>query len=87
MNYNVEGTTPLMVASLQGKAEVVEALLAHKGEDGKGVDVDFQDHEGNTALTVASANGHADVVKLLERAQAIARSNKAGRLIQFKDND
>jgi uncharacterized protein len=58
-----EGLTLLMLASQEGRVEVVRLLL----EKGARVNVK-EDGYGRTALILASRNGHTDVVKsLLEK--------------------
>lgn len=57
------GVTPLILASMIGRAEVVRVIL----EEGK-VDPNERDAYQNTSLHAAAVNGHLDVVKvLLER--------------------
>jgi quinoprotein dehydrogenase-associated probable ABC transporter substrate-binding protein len=56
--------TPLMLATANHSAGVVQALL-HKGAD-----VNARNSGGVTALMIAAANGRADMVELLVRAGA-----------------
>ena len=56
---NSKSATALMVASLNGHAEIVQALLA------KGVNINIQANDGETALMAASQEGHAEIVKAL----------------------
>lgn len=61
--------TPLMCASIDGKAEIVEFLLSK----GAKVDAKFEYYEqmrGCTALHGAAMQGHAKVVQLLLKAGA-----------------
>ncbi len=52
---NASGDTPLVLASANGHAETVAALLEH------GAEVDGQNAEGTTALHAASRRGHTEV--------------------------
>ncbi len=56
-NYN---TTALMLASSEGRQDIVDLLLQHPG-----VDADKKDTDGYTALMLASINGHTDVISSL----------------------
>lgn len=56
---DVDGDTPLIVASLHGNAACVRILLEYKA------DVNEQSKAGKTALIYASVNGNADCVKAL----------------------
>ena len=56
---DLDGWTPLHVASISGALEVVRLLLEH------GADVEAKKNDGNTALQVATDIGHDEVVKLL----------------------
>ena len=61
-NVNVKGNnnvTPLILASQQGKLDVVEDLLK------KGASVNDVMTDGKTALLMASKNGHTEIVKRL----------------------
>ena len=51
-----DGSTPLIIASLNGHLEVVECLLE------EGVDIDAQADDSATALYCASQNGHKAIV-------------------------
>ena len=55
----VRGLTALMMASTNGRTEVVKLLLD------KGAEVNLKNNYGITALFMASANGHTEIVKLL----------------------
>lgn len=56
---NLEGKTPLYLASQRGELGIATALLA------KGASVDCRDIVGETPLHAASLGGHLDLVKLL----------------------
>eukprot|EP00753_Platysulcus_tardus_P002112 PLAT11614.17.p1 GENE.PLAT11614.17~~PLAT11614.17.p1 ORF type:complete len:873 (-),score=344.32 PLAT11614.17:252-2870(-) len=56
---NAPGSTPLMIASVNGRAEPVKALIS------AGAAVNAVDNEGMTALMEAARNGHKRVVRLL----------------------
>ena len=61
-NVNVKGgnnVTPLILASQQGKLDVVEFLLK------KGARVNDVMTDGKTALLMASKNGHTEIVRIL----------------------
>lgn len=60
----VAGPTALLVASEEGKEELVELLLEHKA------DVNMQDKNGDTALRRAKQKGHNKIVEILLRAGA-----------------
>lgn len=55
---NNEGITPLMMASLGGKSEMVEVLVSV-------VDVNLQDRLGNTAMHYAVTKQNIVIVKIL----------------------
>ncbi|KAI2512192.1 serine/threonine kinase [Fragilaria crotonensis] len=57
---NTSGETALILASRNGFADVVKALLKHHG-----VNVDIKSNNGNTALINASYTGHLSVVSAL----------------------
>ena len=59
------GSTPLIVHSLAGNKEVVQALIEEKAN------VDVQDNDGWSALLIASRVGHIEVVRSLIYAGAI----------------
>ena len=54
-----DGITTLMIASREGKSEIVKTLLE------KGAQVNMQDTYGLTALSFASQMGRTEIVKLL----------------------
>ena len=54
-----EGVTPVLLASMQGCAEAVTALVAHKA------DVNHKAHSGLDALLLAQHGGHAEAVAVL----------------------
>jgi ankyrin repeat protein len=58
------GQTTLMLASTNGRLEVVQMLLAKKAV------VNAKDKNGRTALMLASQGGHEEVKKLLVKAGA-----------------
>lgn len=60
----INGATPLMVASKYGNLAVVQALLA------KGARVNVTDNYGKTALSRAVKYNHPDVAEALRRAGA-----------------
>ena len=68
------GSTALHLASQEGHASTVEALLAHPT-----VLPDRTDHSGCTALHVAARAGHLDIARalLLLRQQAPLAANPA----------
>ena len=77
------GSSPLLVASFQGHAGVVAALLAHHADPSIAT---TQEHlgvpAGSTPLSVAQAKGHADVVRVLNgelRYCYAAKCAKPGR--------
>ncbi len=53
------GSSPLMLASVQGNTAIVEAILA------KHPNLELKNHHGQTALFSVSSVGHEDIVKLL----------------------
>jgi ankyrin repeat protein len=57
--YGDDNTT-LMLAAIDNKIEIVEALLAVEN-----IKVNMPDNNGNTALMIAAQNGHIEVVKAL----------------------
>ena len=61
---DLEGRTPLHVASWQGMTDVVQALVQ------LGADIDAVDNEGRTALHMCAWNGHTEIVALLIEAGA-----------------
>ena len=56
--------TPLLLAALAGRPEVLQILLAHHAQ------VDAQDEYGRTPLMLAAENGDPDVVRILIAAKA-----------------
>jgi len=70
---NEYGSTALILASLNGRIEIVKYLLAN------GANINKQDWNGNTALILASLRGHIDVVKyLLANGANINQKDKYG---------
>lgn len=68
------GQTPLFVASLRGRKDIVELLLQNNA------DVDIPDKRGYSPLFVASMNGHCEVVKnLLEKKANTVQCDHEGR--------
>jgi len=61
---DLEGRTPLHIASWQGKSEMVELLLRY------GADVNSVDREQRTPLQSSAWQGHEKVVWLLLKAGA-----------------
>ena len=61
--FSYAGRTPLMVASLHGRAEVMQALLA------AGADPHRRDSKGLTAAQLAVIGEHPEVVGLLQVAR------------------
>ena len=78
-NVNVKGgnnVTPLILASQQGKLDVVEFLLK------KGARVNDVMTDGKTALLMASKNGHTEIVRILMAKgadQSLKSSGKSPR--------
>ncbi len=67
------GYTALMMASMYGNVEVVEALLS------RGAKVDEKNDSGYTALIWASANDHVEIVKaLLDAGAKVNEKNDTG---------
>lgn len=63
LNYkNIDGWTPLMMASIFGHTLLVEKLIQ------SGVCLDIQDNEGWTALMWATKNNFTDIVELLVKS-------------------
>lgn len=56
---NEQNLTPLLLASIQGKKEMIELLLK------MGADMEAGDNEGSNALHNAAAGGHLDILNLL----------------------
>ena len=92
---NAEGLSPLMEASKEGYATIVEPILFHPDVQ---VNIATWDH-GFTALIYACKNNHTTVVKLLLRcpelhsrnhdyevAHKIAKSNNASELVKAFNN-
>ena len=72
-NEDDGGKSALMIASLNGKLEVVKLLLKN------GAQVDLQDGGGWSALMCASVEGHAEVTKvLLEKGAQVDLKNNIG---------
>lgn len=59
-----KGVTALMLASRNGRHEIVKDLVE------RGAEINFKDKDGVTALMLASRGGHREVKKLLQRAGA-----------------
>jgi ankyrin repeat protein len=57
--------TPLMIASLNGKADVVETLIK------AGAEISAKAQFGQTALQFAIEGGHAGIVEMLKAAQGV----------------
>ena len=55
------GFTALILASKQGKKEIVRILIQHKN-----IDINQQDKLGYTARLWAFGNGHTDIVQMLD---------------------
>ncbi|CAJ1373797.1 unnamed protein product [Effrenium voratum] len=75
------GTTPLLLASALGKAEIVEALMERRA------DLMAGDVEGDNALMMAVAQNHADIVrKLLDASSSVDPDvqNKIGQTALMK---
>ena len=78
-NVNVKGdnnVTPLILASQQGKLDVVEFLLK------KGARVNDVMTDGKTALLMACKNGHTEIVRILMAKgadQSLKSSGKSPR--------
>jgi ankyrin repeat protein len=67
------GSTSLFAASLRGKKNVVELLLARPN-----CDVNLERNDGTTPLIIASQEGHIEIVRLLLKSDSI-QVNKASR--------
>ncbi|CAK9803994.1 Ankyrin repeat domain-containing protein 54 [Anthophora quadrimaculata] len=61
-NCNIQGRTPLHIASSRGYTEIVRLLLEY------GADSNLQDCVGNTPLHLAAATGQISVITLLLNA-------------------
>jgi len=67
------GKTPLIFAALDGKLNIVKALVA------KGADINAKDLSGNSALMMAAKNGHETVTEyLLSKNAAVNYVNDDG---------
>lgn len=76
---NRAGRTALMIASMQGRSEIVE-LLIRRGSDVTATDPDglsawqlalqhgYKDINGRTALMIADQNGYEQIVMLIDKA-------------------
>jgi ankyrin repeat protein len=74
INARVQGTTPLMWASINGRSNTVRLLIK------MGANVNLGDNHKVTALMFASKYGHVEVVKELIRAGAeINRKDRNGK--------
>ena len=72
-NQNINGHTPLILASINNNRETVKLLLNAR------VDIDKQDIRGNTALIVAASNNNYEIIELLLNAGAnIDKQNEDG---------
>ena len=70
---NKKKFTPLMIAALCGKSNIVEHLL------NANADVDKPNHNGATPLFIAAQNGHVDVVKyLIDHGADVDKPNHNG---------
>jgi ankyrin repeat protein len=69
----LNGYTPLFLASREGRAPVVEALLK------AGAEADPRSSTGSTPLMLAAASGNADAVKLLLDGGANANAHENAR--------
>ena len=58
MNKEINGWTPLRLASYYGHVEVVTELLKEGAEQ-------FADNEGTTPLMLAANKGHIDIIHVL----------------------
>ncbi|KAJ3096090.1 hypothetical protein HDU96_000884 [Phlyctochytrium bullatum] len=80
LGTTLDGSTPLHWASLNGKAECVELLLA------AGADATFKNEDGRSAVTVAEQQGHLEVVNLLlksfEPGEDVTGGEASGDLVQ-----
>ena len=65
------GNTPLQIASLEGKAKIVQLLLE------AGCDINCKNIDMDTPLIDAVENGHVDVVRLLLKAGLDPRQSNA----------
>ena len=71
---NNDNVTSLMLASQEGRLDVVQALLA------KSADVNAKTNKGVTALMLASENGYLDVVQiLLSKGADVNAEDKDGK--------
>ena len=61
-------TSPLMIASRNGNAEIVKILLKYKA------DISSKDSVGETALSLAQKKEHAKVVEILESGNKLTVS-------------
>ena len=60
-----KGTTPVMIASRNGRADTVDLLIKN------GADVNVQNTRGRTALSCAVDLNHRKVIKVLAKALGI----------------
>lgn len=77
-----DGVTALLAASMNGHADVVEALLAAKlpPSTPRHAFVDSADVAGKTALMMAAGNGHVDATKaLLAGGASVKLADQAGK--------
>ena len=71
---DVDGSTPLHIATRYGHPDVVELLLEY------GADPNVKDNKGKTPLHIAAINNHVEVAKLLlEHAQIRMREKSMAK--------
>lgn len=57
---DIEGTTALLMATIQNRENIVKFLLAHPG-----IDINVKNENGNNALMCAAKYGRENIIKLL----------------------